>query len=185
MKNKLFLMTVLCLVGILWLSGCAPQGATQETLTPPTQEKGAGLANPASVHCEEEGYRVEIRTAPDGSQYGACVFPDGSECVEWAYYRGECEPGALPPDLPVSSREKVVEAARGKLAEQLNVDADSIEIVSTEAVNWGDACLELAGPEEACSAVITPGFKIVFSVQGETYVFHADETGNNIRQEMK
>jgi putative hemolysin len=54
---------------------------------------GAGLANPASVYCEEQGGRVEIRTASDGSQYGVCIFADGSECDEWAYYRGECGPG--------------------------------------------------------------------------------------------
>jgi len=38
---------------------------------------------------------VEIRTAEDGSQTGYCIFPDGSECDEWAYYRGECGPVEL------------------------------------------------------------------------------------------
>jgi putative hemolysin len=51
---------------------------------------GAGLANPASVYCEEQGYTLEIRTDEQGSQYGFCVFPDGSECEEWAFFRGEC-----------------------------------------------------------------------------------------------
>jgi len=51
-----------------------------------------GLANPASVFCEEQGGVVEIRDG-DGGQYGVCVFPDGSECEEWEFYRGECAPG--------------------------------------------------------------------------------------------
>jgi L-ascorbate metabolism protein UlaG (beta-lactamase superfamily)/putative hemolysin len=51
-----------------------------------------GIPNPASVNCTENGYKNEIRTAPDGSQSGTCVFPDGSNCDEWAYYRGECGP---------------------------------------------------------------------------------------------
>lgn len=51
-----------------------------------------GLPNPASVYCEEQGYRVEIRTDGEGNQYGVCVFPDGSECDEWAFFRGECGP---------------------------------------------------------------------------------------------
>ena len=51
-----------------------------------------GLPNPASTYCEEQGYRVEIRTDDQGNQYGVCVFPDGSECDEWAFYRGECGP---------------------------------------------------------------------------------------------
>ncbi len=53
----------------------------------------AGLPNPASVYCEEQGYTVEIRTAEDGGEYGVCIFSDGSECDEWAFYRGECAPG--------------------------------------------------------------------------------------------
>jgi len=51
-----------------------------------------GLPNPASTYCEAQGYRVEIRTDDQGNQYGVCVFPDGSECDEWAFYRGECGP---------------------------------------------------------------------------------------------
>ncbi len=50
-----------------------------------------GLANPASVYCEEQGYKLEIRTDEQGS-YGVCLFPDGSECDEWAFFRGECGP---------------------------------------------------------------------------------------------
>jgi len=48
------------------------------------------LANPASVYCEEQGYQLEIREDENGSQYGVCILPDGSECEEWAFYRGEC-----------------------------------------------------------------------------------------------
>jgi putative hemolysin len=49
----------------------------------------SSLANPASVFCEENGGRVEIRTVSDG-EVGFCVFPDGSECEEWTFFRGEC-----------------------------------------------------------------------------------------------
>jgi putative hemolysin len=52
-----------------------------------------GLPNPAAVYCEEQGGRVEIRTAAGGGQYGICIFPDGSECDDWALYRDECSPG--------------------------------------------------------------------------------------------
>ena len=50
----------------------------------------ANMPNPASVFCEQQGNKLEIRTAADGSQSGVCIFPDGSECDEWAYFRGEC-----------------------------------------------------------------------------------------------
>lgn len=58
---------------------------------------GSQMANPASVYCEEQGGRVDIRTAADGSQQGFCVFSDGTECDEWAYFRGDCAPGAPKP----------------------------------------------------------------------------------------
>jgi putative hemolysin len=48
-----------------------------------------GLANPASVFCEENGGRLEIRDT-DSGQVGWCIFPDGRECEEWAFLRGEC-----------------------------------------------------------------------------------------------
>ena len=52
-------------------------------------ESPVGLPNPASQHCVEQGYKLEIRDETDG-QVGYCIFPDGSECEEWAFYRGEC-----------------------------------------------------------------------------------------------
>jgi hypothetical protein len=51
------------------------------------------MANPAAVHCERQGHKLEIRIDKKGNQYGVCVFADGTECEEWAYYRGECSPG--------------------------------------------------------------------------------------------
>jgi len=50
----------------------------------------AGIPNPASVYCEQNGNKLEIQTAADGSQSGVCIFPDGTTCDEWAYFRGEC-----------------------------------------------------------------------------------------------
>ena len=62
---------------------------------------GTGLANPASVNCEQKGYKLVIRDTPGGQQ-GFCVFPDGSECEEWAYFRGECSPAQQTP-APLAS----------------------------------------------------------------------------------
>jgi len=56
-------------------------------------EENVGLPNPASVYCEENGGILEIREDDSGGQVGICVFPDGSECEEWAFYREECQKG--------------------------------------------------------------------------------------------
>jgi putative hemolysin len=77
---------------LMMLTACtAPQ--TQGTPeSAPTDMPQANMSNPASVYCTQQGYKLEIVTASDGSQSGVCVFPDGSTCDEWAYYRGECGP---------------------------------------------------------------------------------------------
>ena len=38
-----------------------------------------------------------MRQDPSGGTIGYCIFPDGSECEEWAYFRGECDP--VSPDI--------------------------------------------------------------------------------------
>jgi putative hemolysin len=58
------------------------------------------MPNSASVYCEQRGNKLEILTAEDGSQNGVCIFPDGSKCDEWAYFRGECGPAAQPSPTP-------------------------------------------------------------------------------------
>jgi putative hemolysin len=48
------------------------------------------IANPASEYCVNNEGKTQIRTNADGSQTGYCVFKNGNECEEWAYFRKEC-----------------------------------------------------------------------------------------------
>jgi len=70
------------------VSSSGPKPASEATASPDS----AGLPNPASAYCEEHDGTLEIRSASDGSQYGVCIFPDGSACDEWDFFRGECGP---------------------------------------------------------------------------------------------
>jgi putative hemolysin len=65
----------------LALAACTPGGGPAE--------EPVGLPNPASEYCEGQGYTLEIRDE-EGGQAGYCIFPDGSECEEWAFLHGEC-----------------------------------------------------------------------------------------------
>ncbi|MGD8623894.1 MAG: DUF333 domain-containing protein [Anaerolineae bacterium] len=85
-------LLVLIIAGALLVAACG----SEPTATPDAFESPIDTANPASVHCVEQGYELEIRTEEGGS-VGYCIFDDGSECEEWAYYRGECEPGTNQP----------------------------------------------------------------------------------------
>ena len=80
---------VAALIVVLALTGCA---FSPQPTPVPTQ---AGLPNPASVFCEGQGGRLEIREDAAGNQAGFCIFPDGSECDEWALFRNECQPAYL------------------------------------------------------------------------------------------
>lgn len=86
MNRTLFALVLLLFV----IAACGPT----PTAIPAEATSQVGVANPASVYCVENHGRLEIRTGADGGQIGICVFDDGSECEEWAYFRGECQPGA-------------------------------------------------------------------------------------------
>ncbi len=73
----------------------------------------ANMPNPASVYCEQNGNKLEIQTASDGSQNGICVFPDGSTCEEWAYYRGECGSAAQKSPTPAITVEATANSSGG------------------------------------------------------------------------
>ncbi len=87
-KIKISVAIVLCLVV---LSACTNNN--QPPAKPTATPEPAKMVNPATANCEEKGYRSKIVTTTDGSQYGVCIFPDGSECEEWAFFRGQCSPG--------------------------------------------------------------------------------------------
>ena len=85
-------MVLIMMMGLLILAACASAPETDE------------VPNPASVFCEQNGGKLELRQDASGATAGICVFPDGSECDEWAYFRKECKPGdsLAEPVLPAS-----------------------------------------------------------------------------------
>lgn len=222
MKQFYGVMLSLALLGGIFMNGCAPANPassnpaalpTQPTQTPAPASTISGMANPASVNCEQKGNRLEIRTAADGSQVGICIFPDGSECEEWAFMRGECGPGtrvpanstatvAIPTDTLVAPaaavvtatpgqkavidpavQKKIVGAAESLLAKKLKVKPGQITLDSIEPASWDDACLGLPGPGEMCAEVIIDGFKVVLAVNGQNYTIRTDQAGRNVRLE--
>jgi len=79
MKNQYYL--AFGIIALLLLAGgCAKQ-----------PEKNTGIANPASVYCEEHGGESVIVTMDAGGQKGYCKFANGNMCEEWAFFRGECK----------------------------------------------------------------------------------------------
>ena len=97
MKRSVYILGLALTLSAAIVSGCGtPSPIVTERPSPIPAESPVStpveMANPASVYCQEQGYTLEMRTDASGGQYGVCIFPDGSECDEWAYYRGECSP---------------------------------------------------------------------------------------------
>ena len=61
----------------LLLTACVPHNDRQHAV---------GMANPASVHCEKRGGKLDIVKGPDGES-GYCTLPGGEHIEEWALYR--------------------------------------------------------------------------------------------------
>ena len=76
MKKTLLASFLLLFVGML--AGCS------------IQDQDTGIANPASVYCEEHGGTLQLEEST-----WLCRFEDGSYCEEWAYYNNECQPGEI------------------------------------------------------------------------------------------
>jgi len=131
------LFTLLMPICAVLLASCIP---TQTGATPQ-----ANLPNPASVYCEQNGGRLEFREDASGGVFGVCIFPDGSECEEWAFYRSECKSGDS-----LSTPEAAASPAVGDPAatDALEVASDGWKVYRNEELGYSfhypaDAQIEL------------------------------------------
>jgi len=84
-KRKISMIASIAII-IMLAAGCISSEYEENV----DEENGlAGMANPASVYAERMGYESEMRENENG-QYSVVMFPDGSECEEWTFFRGEC-----------------------------------------------------------------------------------------------
>jgi putative hemolysin len=79
--QKLGIAAVLAILG-----GCAQVSGHQQT-------ERVGMANPASVYCQQVGGKLTIENTPAG-QVGMCALPDGSKVEEWELFRAARQCGA-------------------------------------------------------------------------------------------
>jgi hypothetical protein len=73
---------------------------------------------------------------------------------------------------------------RQALMTQAMIDFDQIDVIAVKPMEWPDSCLGLAGPDEFCAQVITPGYEVTLTVDGQEYVFRTDEELNIIRPDL-
>ncbi len=70
--------------------------------------------------------------------------------------------------------------AVSSLSRTLNLPADQISVVSTDAVTWPDGCMGIQRIGVMCMRGPVPGFKIVLQANGKQYEFHTNEDGTSV-----
>ena len=85
------------------------------------------------------------------------------------------------PAVPGGAASEIPEAILQAVATQLGVDLQQIQVQDFEQVDWPNACLGLAQPDELCAEVITPGYQLILTANGQQYQVHTDLIGVNVR----
>jgi hypothetical protein len=82
------------------------------------------------------------------------------------------------PKPPLSSNPaaegRVVKQAMSDLAQRLGVSSTEIDVVRIEEVQWNDASLGCPEPGMMYAQVLTPGYQIILSAQGQEYDYRAN-----------
>ncbi len=89
-RNLLICVLLLALV----ISACSKK-STPTAIIPSTSANDTGLANPASVNCEDKGGILSLQDRVGLGTIGVCKFDETHQCEEWALYRGECPEGGV------------------------------------------------------------------------------------------
>lgn len=105
----------------------------------------------------------------------ARLFPTTAPVDRWL--RSSPLTLTAPPDSgPVPAHE---EAARALLAGEVGADPGDFSLESSERVQWSDASLGCPQPGYAYAQVVTPGYRLVFALDGTTYQVHTNDDGSH------
>lgn len=89
------------------------------------------------------------------------------------------------PSAPPAEPERIIDPAAepvvARLAKQLRIPRDAIEVLQVTRANWPDACLGVPAEGEVCAEVVTPGFAVSVAANGARYEFRTDASGQRIR----
>lgn len=146
---------------------------------------------PVGTPSPESGVVPQVETAvllPDG-RIAATVSAEGisgtTDIVFFVQERGiwvidevhEALPeGPLGGELPFP-----VQAAAAAAAAEFGVSLDGVTVETWEPIEWGDTSLGCPKPGEFYAQVITPGYRAILIVKGESHEYHTDEIDRAIR----
>jgi len=72
----------------------------------------------------------------------------------------------------------IIDQVKVKVARERGIDPDLVKLKSAEFIIWPNTCLGIRESTRNCQNRITPGYKIVFEINGQSLTYHSDEKGN-------
>jgi putative hemolysin len=175
MNKKILIVILVVVLGVVVVFAvkmiskdvAKPGGSTETT---DNTGSNTGIANPASVYCEQQGGKLNIVTDAQGGQSGICVFTNGVECDEWKFFRGECSKD-LPVDAPVVDIKADTELIKLALVEKDGINLNQVDVtVSKDTGKYAEGGItpkqEVAGGGYFFAAKTATGWKIVASGNG-------------------
>ena len=143
---------------------------TQQTW--PDQCFGLGRPTQRCMGGEIRGWQMQIASAQQMWTYRSDRFGR----------RFKLEPLAAAPDF--GTGDFSLETSRRLLqtvAEQVNKPVDSLQVLEVQSAIW-DGCLGVYMPDMACTAIAWAGFRTLITDGQTTWVYHLNETGEQIAQ---
>ena len=84
------------------------------------------------------------------------------------------------PTSSESAPGEIETAARNLLADEVEVDEGELKLNSFEGVAWSDTSLGCPQEGMAYAQVITPGYKLIFDLAGNSYAVHSNSDGSHM-----
>lgn len=91
--------------------------------------------------------------------------------------KGKPGDNRLPPQL--------ANAVRQDLSRKAGIARGKLKIIEYNRKTWSNGCLEIARRDEFCTEALVPGWRIVLSDGNQTWVYHTDTQGRNLRLETQ
>jgi len=139
----------------LFLAGCEGLPIAPPTTPVPVRSLTEPTATPQAEQVVEEPTATAVPTEEPATESDGIGVPPGGEMTNV---------GGSPTEL--------IERAKAEVAGLGRSSAESVQVVSVEAVDWSDSSLGCPKTGMMYAQVITPGYKIVLESGGRTYNFH-------------
>lgn len=140
-------------------------GTSAETATPSLEPTVEGSPSAPEPTVEESSPSPEPRLGESPLSPPATPSADRSN------------QGMSPIATPSEPTAQVLAAARQRLASELSVSTEAVEVIAVEPAEWSDTSLGCPRPGEAYAQVVTPGYRLRLRVEERQYEVHTDTSG--------